>query len=201
MLECVRVCLRPATLCFLTWDQRCRWPSLTRLCGGFEHESSHNHGLSVRIAKHVFTHGYIMGVGAHVNKQSVQCHAKRMNIFWEYWLIWHQHTHHLYHQDESSKSPCFHKSIIKVLNTQKGFLFPLYECFCSLVTNKRELFAHFFHETAAATLTGQCLDSCLPGIILCQWSSAAVGLPYYKCTLTTATWMVEVDRVGGSGMY
>lgn len=177
------MCLRPATLCFLTWDQRCRWPSLTRLCGGFEHESSHNHGLSVRIAKHVFTHGYIMEEGAHVNKLSVQCHAKRMNIFWENWLIWHQHTHHLHHQDESSTSPCFHKSIFKVLNTQKGFLFPLYECFCSLVTKKGSC----LHTFSIKLLLQLWLDSVWTAACLAS-SSASGVLRLLACSTTSVLW-------------
>lgn len=60
-------------------------------------------------------------------------------------------------------------------------LFPLYCCSDSVLE------------------TGHCLDSCLPGITLCQQCSAAAGLPQYKCTMTAAHWMVEVDRVGGSG--
>lgn len=73
----------------------------------------------------------------------------------------------------------------------------------SLLGNKeRGLFAHFFHYywcSDSVLETGQCLDSCLPGITLCQQCSVAAGLLQYKCTMTAAHWMVEVDWVDGSG--
>lgn len=88
-----------------------------------------------------------------------------------------------------------------MIQRQKGFCC-LCLCFYSLATKKGSC----LHTSSIIllpwlcsrdrTVFGQLPRLASPSCLLC---AAAAGLLLYKCTATAAPWMVEEDRVGGSG--